>query len=244
MKQILTKAYVFILSALLITSCKKKEENEQFTVKGKILVSCDDNRPVKNFEIYLYNDYKAVIANNCPKGELGRAITDEDGNFEITYKTTCWKGELILRNDYDNFSYRNLVVDIGANKDYNLGSIYKENNGFYAYKIKTNTMYSDKDTLYYDIKYKSNPIVIDSTTWVFDSTYKYITGPFINDMLVEYGQTTVPHIAKENSRYKKDQIITRWVLKNGNTIHAIERNQKGYIEPCKKFSDVILYIGK
>ncbi len=245
MKSISSNALTLIICLIItITGCKKESADEQYTVRGRVVVSCDDLSPVKNYEVYLYNDYKRITPNSCKAGELGRAITDENGNFEITYTSTCWKGELILRYDFDNFSYRNLVIDMSANKNYDLGNLYQENNGFYTYKVKTNTLYTNEDTLFYDIKYKSTPIIIDSTTWVFDSTYKMVTGPFINNMTIDYGQSAVPHIANPDSEYIGNQIITRWVLKNGNTIHAMERNQKGYIEPCKKFSKVVFDLSK
>lgn len=238
---VVLSASIFLLTTL--TNCKK--DNEQYTVKGKLFATCDNPNPLANFEVYLYNDKKGVlVSGTCNAGELARTTTNDNGDFELVYNSSCRSGEVSLKYDVGNFSYRNVVIDMEPNQDYDLGNVYRWKNGFYAYSIKTNALYSDKDTLFYDIAYNNTPTIIDSVTWYFDSTYKKAIGPFTNGMIIDRDTTTVPYIAKPDSYYKGSQIITRWVLKSGNTIHAMERNQKGYIESCKKYSEIVFDISK
>lgn len=236
---------LIVLIFLLTTLSNCKKDNERYIIKGKLFATCDNPNPLANFEVYLYNDKKsALISGTCNTGELARTTTNENGDFELAYNGTCRSGELSLRYNKGNFSYNNVVIDMEPNQDYDLGKVYRWKNGFYAYTIKTNYLYTDKDTLFYDIEYSGIPTIIDSVTWYFDSTYKTKVGPFTNGMVVSYDTTTVPHIAKSDSYYKGNQIITRWMLKNDKTIHAMERNQKGYIESCKKYSEIVFDISK
>lgn len=227
------KLKAFIICAigivLLTTFSNCKKDSDRYTVKGRLLKSCDDPTPVPYAEIYLYNDYKST-AQTCNSGEIARGTTNENGEFELGYNRACADGIVGLGYDI-SFSTAYVAVAMKSNRDYDLGDIYKKDNGFYLFKIKTNHPYTDKDTLFYNI----TPILLDST-------YKFIVGPFTDGQAVDSFKTTVSKIV--NPTQDSRSLQTYWRLKSGKNDYKFNRFFEFYIEPCKKYSEGIIDISK
>ncbi|HYG16425.1 MAG TPA: hypothetical protein VEC12_11780 [Bacteroidia bacterium] len=222
-------AILFIVAAA--TACKK--DGDKYTVKGRLLKSCDNPVPVKNFTVYLYNDYKSS-SNTCNSGQIATATTNENGEFELSYEKTCSSGKISLEYDV-SFSSTALVDGIEPKKDYDLGDIYKMDNGFYTVKIKTNQAYTSSDTLFYDITNKGPN----------DSNYQYVIGPFVDGATMD---TLFKSVYKDLNYVSGGSVTNsaiKWIFKSNQTVYAKSRQpQQFYIEPCKKYNEVILDISK
>lgn len=139
-------------------------------------------------------------------------------------------------NLYYTLNNRRFVIasNLIPNHSFDLGNVYKENNAFYFYQIKTNQQYTNKDTLFYDI-------VSKSTLGMLDSAYKFAVGPFYNGAILDSTIATIPvYKGKEN----KTVFYTKWVLKSNDSVYAANRHQEGVIIPCKKYSDVVFDISQ
>ena len=205
------------MACIFLSNCKDLKKN--YTVKGRLLHSCDNPVPVKNVEVDLYG--------SC-KGPIEGATTNSDGEFLIDYEAICTHAPSLISLQYDvSFSAARLVTNIRANEHEDLGDIYLKHNGFYVIKIKTNQPYTFADTLFYDVT-------------------KFRTGPFIDGMIID---TLVKTVEKsQNSQpVASVNLLIPWGLKNNTIYHHNKyfgQGQKFYIEPCKKYSEVILDISK
>ncbi|HYG14875.1 MAG TPA: hypothetical protein VEC12_03910 [Bacteroidia bacterium] len=225
-------AWVIFFTAFALTFASCKREGDKYTVKGRLLKSCDNPVPVKNFTVYLYNDHKS-LSNPCNSGQIATATTNENGEFELGYDKTCRSGGISLQYDV-SFSSATLVDGIEPKKDYNLGDIYYRDNGFYIVKIKTNQPYTSSDTLFYDI-----------TGGGKDSSYSIATGPFYDGQVIDTLYETVVKMLNYPTTAVNESIS--WILKSGKTDHKrryLGQGQQFYIEPCKKYSEVVLDISK
>ncbi|HYG14878.1 MAG TPA: hypothetical protein VEC12_03925 [Bacteroidia bacterium] len=132
------------MACLFLSNCKDLKKN--YSVKGRLLHSCDNPVPVKNFSIHLDKG-----GGGC-KGEIQRVTTNNNGDFMFDYDATCTSPTGFITLGYDvSFSSSILVGQIRENENEDLGDIYLKDNGFYIIKIKTNQPYSSSDTLFYDI---------------------------------------------------------------------------------------------
>jgi len=212
------------MACLFLFSCKDLKKN--YTVKGRLLHSCDNPVPVKDFKVDLYNTH-----HRC-EGVIQSAYTNADGNFILDYDATCSDNSSWLLLQYDvSFSSAALVEKIHTNKNEDIGDIYLKDNGFYVIKIKTNHSYTSSDTLFYNITNLGS---------------KYKIGPFNDNAVIDTLFQTVFKSQKSEPKTSVNSSLS-WVLKSGSAIHHIKylgNGQQFYIEPCKKYSEVVLDISK
>jgi len=218
------------IACLFLSNCKDLKKN--YSVKGRLLHSCDNPVPVKDFKVDLYNTH-----HRC-EGVIQSAYTNADGNFLLDYDATCSDNfnELILQYDV-SFSSAKLVQKIKINQNEDLGDIYLKDNGWYEIKIKTNHLYTLADTLFYNITGGGSGDNFD---------YLFVTGPFKDGQKVNTLYKTVYKI-QHGDRVKPMNHFSRWILKSGTVIHSDKYLWDGedyYLEPCKKYNEVILDISK
>lgn len=231
MKNIIT---VFCLLALpfALSNCKK-DANEIHTVTGKLLLSCSDNTPEKGVTIFLYNDNRGTLR-SCDPGRLGTALTNDKGEFSITYSETCaglHNGSITLRYINNNRIQEDLVTNILPNRSLQLGSLYTKENVQYQFVVKTTKPYTSADTLFYDIEPKGG----------LDSTYKFVTGPFQNQMVIGSKEKAV---ILDYRRELKRGIICDWILKSGSTIIKPETRTIATIGICDANSTLEIDLSK
>jgi len=210
-----------VIACLFLSNCKDLKKN--YTVRGRLLHSCDNPVPVKDFKVDLYG--------SC-KGPIEGTTTNSNGEFLINYEAICTHVPSLISLKYDvSFSSAILVDNIRANENEDVGDIYLKDNGFYIIKIKTNHSYTSSDTLYY------NRTNLGS---------EFITGPFSDNAVIDTLFQTVYKSQNSHPVASVNKLLS-WTLKNGSTIHHIKylgNGQECYIEPCKKYSEVVLDISK
>jgi len=210
------------MACIFLSNCKDLKKN--YTVRGRLLHSCDNPVPVKGYSVFLLNR----DGGNC-KGEIQRVTTNDNGEFLLDYESACSNGADFISLEYDvSFSSAILVSDIKINENEDLGDIYMKNNGFYIVKIKTNQPYTSSDTLFHGIHIAGK-----------DS---YIKGPFVDNQIID---TLLETVAKAQNHFSTTSInrIIGWQLKRDATTYK-SKLQMIYIEPCKKYNEVILDISK
>lgn len=166
MKKILI---VLILPLLVILSnCKKENENKTYTVTGKIFNSCNNPVPIIGKEFVLEYNYNT----GSSKGgeDLGSCVTDNEGRFSITYKRIDKKDVEMNLSVKNTFGYNSILGDIPQNIDIDAKEIYLNPAVLLIYKIKpSQKITTNQDTIYYDI----------------GKTNKMIVGPFENMQVID-----------------------------------------------------------
>jgi hypothetical protein len=132
---------LFFASTALNWGCKK--EKAEFTISGRIVQTCLDPLPVPRMELNL--EYTGTAANFYSQKvfDLGRAITDHDGNFTITYEN--------IKNPINNLILEGSLGQgfielwgIPANRDLQIGDVYLNNKVMIIYKMKLNDFHTSK----------------------------------------------------------------------------------------------------
>jgi hypothetical protein len=173
---------------ILFTACPKKTEdiiNKQYTIKGKLVYSCDNPTPVINKNVDLEFTSNGVLVNT-----IGLCKTDSNGIFSFTYDAV---GDHILPQFTigveSGYSYNVVFYNVPINSSLNLGDITTQDNYFGIIKIQTSKTYSSSDTLYY---IPGNPFIhnifigpfydgqiIDTFTYSGPLTYQNINNGFL-----------------------------------------------------------------
>jgi len=197
-----------------------------------LLHSCDNPVPVEDVNIYLYNSLKPC------GGAVQTVKTDKNGNFLFDYEATCKDNfnELSLRYDV-SFSSGILVSRIRVNENEDLGDVHLKDNGWGVVKIKTNHPYTSSDTLFYNLS---------GTFGYAGSTYSFKTGPFTDGEIIDTFNRTVEKI-HDHSRVTPKNFNYPWGLKSGTIIHYDKHlwgGEEYYLEPCKKYNEIVLDISK
>lgn len=235
MKFIIKIVTIFtVITFLIFTLNSCKRDGDKYKVKGFFIESCNNSTPVKNFKLDLYEtNYQ------CRQEYLASTTTNEKGEFEFNYskakKASCVGG---LSIKYDNsFSTALVAYNISANESIDIGTVYNDTrNTAYIIILKTNTNYTNQDTLFYDIAPKSSGI---------DSTYQYVTGPFQDGKAID---TLFVKFSVEKAI--KDELLTnyqlgRWILKSeGKALIPQKPSQNFYVEPCRHDNEVVIDISK
>ncbi len=212
-------AFVSLFLLLGSSSCIQREDipfRKEYKVIGRLVKSCNDPTPISDklvllenppfFDLFCKTGYKVV----------SRAYTNADGYFELRYEQqNCLIPLKVSIEDpnghpTDNFA---LVTDIKEYENTHLGNVYLKPSVIYNYVVKTNTPYTNTDTLYYNIERSASGK---------DSTYAFITGPFTEgQVLATYQERTERQIhhgdlALQDERYDYEYY---WLLKSsGNPI--------------------------
>lgn len=218
MKQNRLLLTLFFFQLLFTTySCIQREDNPfitEYKVKGRLVQSCDNPTPIAHKLVILETDHtiKLFCKNNYKV--VSRAYTDDNGYFELKYdKQNCISPLKVSIEDPNGHPTQNyaLVTYLKGNENTNLDNVYLSPTASYNYVIKTNTPYTQTDTLFYNIKY--------AYEGAKDSTPMAISGPFTNgQQLTTFLQTAQRQIhhgdwALQNDRYDYEY---RWVLKTAN----------------------------
>jgi len=194
--KIITAAF-FIGLLCLNSDCNKVEEippvNEFFILEGRLVNSCTDNTPKKNWNFICYED------NNY----LGRleVKTDSNGYFRIYSK---FKGKnIFLKEDGGKI----LLYKIPGGKSLNFGEIA------YNYKIIINIKYHNfskltiNDTLNYYVPNKG---------------YQKKIGPLQNDLIsiVEINNEACNYYSNNSSYSLSEVSLPMWLNSNTNQIQS------------------------
>lgn len=167
MKLLIFTGCSLVASALLFNGCKRGENDDTYTIKGKLLYSCEKPDPVSGAELYLGYNYGI----NNKYEEIG-TTTNSDGSFEITYKDRSNLGELVIGgkklNGTGSLEY---LFGIPRWKDLNIGNLYAADNYTVYVVIQPKRATTAKDTLFYNMSAE-----------VFKD---YIVGPFAENQVMD-----------------------------------------------------------
>ena len=151
-------ALVLILGMFSCVSCFKKKT---FTLKGRLLKSCDNPVPVEDYYLYMVSENKRYGSHS--------ARTSIEGNFIIQYD----EGHN-LGSEAFIFSSQNgpLLEGIPTRQDLDLGDIYLTDRYFALVQIFVQRSTSVEDTIYYEY-----------LSWL--GYNKSIVGPFQDEQIID-----------------------------------------------------------
>jgi hypothetical protein len=171
------KILILIFSLFMITGIQCKidtevENQQQYTIKGKLINDCENTSPIKDFYLHISSIGYVTITGL----EVGPVITQADGSFEFKYKHTKFTKNLLLNaNGNAGSTYQDFMVGIPVNQNIDIGDVYMKNNMYAVIKIKTERITSSADTLFYNLNdYRNNK-----------SSINYVVGPFIDNQLID-----------------------------------------------------------
>lgn len=198
------------------------DTDEFFTVKGRLLRSCDDKTPLGNRTMSILADRGFIF---CARVNIEDVTTDINGFFSFRYENEGCASFLSLSAED---SLRNSIVDqevvmnIPVFENIDLGEVFLINDKPYLYEIKTNAGFSGVDTLFYDIK----------DDYYKDSVYRFITGPFSSgQVLTKDTARGWPLIFMNGEHTRNFDLGSHWILKSGNTIHKRGGHEEIF-KPC------------
>jgi hypothetical protein len=223
MKKLINTTSIFttlisISFAIFLNNCSKDNE-EKFTIRGKLLNSCDKPEPVSGHQIFLGFSYGI---NN--KYESIGAITNADGSFELTYEKKNAMGEMAISGRQGNgLGTRNYLFGIPIGRDLEVGNLYIENNFFAIIRVNTKRVTTSNDTIFYSLIAGTNDFS------------KFLVGPFTDNQLFD---TAIYHNAQffdldmEKNYQSKSHAYFPWKLNTTGKIKEIWALH----EPCKKYN--------
>jgi len=214
----------FLLAAvLLFTSCTK-EPGAQYTIKGKLLKSCDNSAPVVGQNLVLEKYDK----DNGKTEIISSATTDENGAYSLSYSAVGKKSYVNL-NVLPQSGLGSYLENIPIDEDMDI-NIYARDNYFYIIKIKTDKPYTNQDTLFYMQSAIENG---------------YIVGPFTDNQVLDT-------IVKTNAQgwyyveNAKPSLYINYAWKLGSEYKdpAKDNVVSVYLTPCNKYDEVVLDLTK
>jgi hypothetical protein len=157
---------IILAFVLLFNGCVG---DDKFTIKGKLLTSCERPEPASGYQLLLTFNYGVNS-----KFEQIATTTNTDGSFEFTYEKKFPHGEMFINGRQSNglgtINYLN-GIPVGRNLD--IGNLYSGINSCALIKIKTIRQTSQKDTVFYNKVAGQN---------IFKN---YITGPFDDGQILD-----------------------------------------------------------
>jgi hypothetical protein len=214
----------FSLFILLGIQCKKDEEiinQQQYTIKGKLLTACDSLIPVTDFNLFISSLGYWTITGL----EVGPIITQVDGSFEFIYKHTKFTKSLLLSaRGNTGYTYQNLILGIPVNQNIDIGNVYIKNNMYAVINIKTEKITSASDTLFYNLKdYRENII-----------SNNYAVGPFIDNQQID---TIIFQSVQIYDNVTLDDEWLRWGKHNAYLQYSVGKNDSittlsKVLKPC------------
>lgn len=177
---------ILLISVLLLLSCEKKESGN-VDIKGYLVYSPDDKRPVNAADISFQTGYSSDIL----------TITDELGYFRIkgsySYSWNTWhnpepKGnQLKILFQDTQLSIVDRLYDFENEIDLDTIYLVHKTNSVFIFNVPDESKYSELDTLRFEIFLPNdNPERIE---------YRKLSGPFINASIMDTVQTRVaPHL--------------------------------------------------
>ncbi|HYG15979.1 MAG TPA: hypothetical protein VEC12_09520 [Bacteroidia bacterium] len=196
------------------------DSDEFFTIKGRLLKSCDDRTPLahKNMRIDAVRDilFKDVI--------VPETHTDADGFFTFRYENEGHTPFLTLsiREKATNgiVTNKDLITQIPVFQNIELGDIFFNPEKPFVFELKTGAAFSSNDTLFYH-----RPL-----DKYFRRVTKFITGPFTNGHVFGRDTTESAIIFSDIIRADLD-LNEEWILKSGKTIHK-QGEHSEIFTPC------------
>lgn len=168
-KKILTIAAGTLLcaAALFNSSCKKKAKGS-FTVKGRLMDSCE-GKPYANLSLVVSHRITEVYPKTHDSVGIGK--TDANGNFEIVCQN--WgDGTLTVYAPYGfygNEYIKDYNIDNDEGKVYDFGNIYEWQKFFSIINITKSGSFLPSDTLYFGNKV-IYPVVAGNSKEIFNYT--------------------------------------------------------------------------
>jgi hypothetical protein len=199
-----------MIFALFLSNCRK-DNGEKFTIRGKLLNSCDNPEPVGGHQLFLEFSYGI---NN--KYEQIAATTSADGSFEFTYEKKNAMREMTISGRQANGSGTlNYVFGIPIGRNLEVGNIYSESNFYRVITIKSIRVTSKEDTIYYGLNNRG----------IFT---KLITGPFNQNQIIDTLNGRTPHFY-DLTNYNAYSPLTNAIgyaykLNSANTIQYVSEN--------------------
>jgi hypothetical protein len=212
--------FLFAVTTVIFFGCTK-DTGEQYTIKGKLLKSCDNPEPIvgQNLILEKYTD-----GGRSKYETIGTTTTDENGIFSIKYSSVGASSALNLKPQEGSYSYlANIPTDVNIEEN-----VYTKDNFFYIIKIKTTNAYTEKDTLFYTL----------------GSDTQYLVGPFTDNQAID----TVVKSNRQGWSYgqSEQKILFNYTWKLGSQYNDPSRGNvvNAYLTPCKKYDEVVLDLTK
>jgi hypothetical protein len=207
-----------MIFAIFLSNCRK-DNGEKFTIRGKLLNSCDNPEPVSGHQLFLEFSYGI---NN--KYEQIAATTNADGSFEFTYEKKNAMGEMTISGRQANgLGTLNYLFGIPIGRDLNIENLYIENNFFAIIRVNIKRITTSDDTIFYSLISGTN------------NFSKFLVGPFTDNQLfdtVMYHNAQFFDLAKEKYYQTKSHAYFPWKLNTTGKIKEIWAMH----EPCKKYN--------
>lgn len=137
--------------ALILSGCGDGHNDETYTIRGKVLKSCDDPSGVAGYNVGLFRAEKQGPFNPTGGSEwLDQTVTDKDGHFELEYEGFSQPNAqpyITLRSFTESGSKR-LMMGFPLNENLELPTVYR-NLGYSKVKVGISTPYpfSERDSL-------------------------------------------------------------------------------------------------
>lgn len=201
-------------AALFHSSCKKKSKGT-YTVKGKLMDSCDGS-PYANISIIVR--YSGGPSFNMEsRDSVGVGTTDGSGNFEIVCQN-FGRGSFTIYTpaNFSGFTFvENYFIENDARKLYDFGNVYKWNKFYSIVNITKSGTFLLSDTLYFGDKI-IHPVTSGTSKEIFTYSYLGTRSNFdisshseIRDLYCAFGKTAYDNVV--NNKVATNRISAKYL---------------------------------
>jgi hypothetical protein len=170
---------IFALLAVLLGSACEQQQRDKYTLRGRILESCDNPEPVEGVQVGLQLDKPVTMFNQGGAEYLDRVWTGPNGEFVLSYDEKIYNNIYINRLRDQGQSPSLLLTAIPHNRDLEVGDLYyNAPKADVSFTISTPYPFSDQDTLVLG--------GILSHIDVTPTEPRYLVGPFRDGQEVVY----------------------------------------------------------
>lgn len=211
---------LFVLCTFLLVLLSDCKRDGNYSVRGRFLRSCENPEPLRDVEVVLYSiDETNIPIKTCKHNVRIAVKTDSEGNFEFSYKKICSRLKLGVRASAKPYSLD--IVGIDIREDIVLGNVFGVDSIPISLSIKTDTAYSNQDTLYCGFR----------QTRTRDTFDLAIPGPFTDNQFIG---KMLPRWYVYDNQAKKFNSYINFNLRNNNPYSYPSINGRFFKEPCSQ----------
>ncbi|MDR9443033.1 MAG: hypothetical protein RI842_09960 [Schleiferiaceae bacterium] len=165
-----------LVIVFFLLACEKNQENARYTLRGRLLRSCDNPEPAEGVQLGLWLEKSVTLGNPDGPEFLDHVVTGPNGEFALSYDQDIYNN-IYIKKIREPYSTRLLMMGIPRNKSLDVGTVFNLTpKTDMVFSIKTPYSFSSKDTL----KIGGIARIKDG----YGSAFRPIPGPFSDGQIV------------------------------------------------------------